>query len=186
MHACPIAFHPQCISILLNSCTLTTTHIMRSMQLQRGSSAATNIVSRRTPVIKTGVVCKAAKQDKQFVDVAALAATVSAISIVFSPVAFADLNRYEADAGGELSLLFLDMERFVWQLCGPHTATATGAGGVSAAPVLMVRRVVFCASQQLPSCVVQAPLCIWATNWLSCRRDDCSVCGQLLLQASLA
>lgn len=50
------------------------------------------------------MVCRAGPEQKsQLADVAALAATFSVLgSMAFAPIAFADLNVYEAAAGGAL------------------------------------------------------------------------------------
>jgi hypothetical protein len=67
-------------------------------------TAATPKVAVQQQSIRTSLVCKALPdRQQQVANVAALAATVSVLgSIAFAPIAFADLNVYEADAGGAL------------------------------------------------------------------------------------
>lgn len=65
-------------------------------------TAATPKVAGQQSASKSTLVCKALPdRQQQVANVAALAATVSVLSsIAFAPVAFADLNVYEAAAGG--------------------------------------------------------------------------------------
>lgn len=65
-------------------------------------SAAAPKVAAQQQAVCTSLVCKALpERQQQVANVAAIAATVSVLgSIAFAPMAFADLNVYEAEAGG--------------------------------------------------------------------------------------
>lgn len=72
--------------------------------MQRTAAAPKAAVYQQT--IRPSLVCKALPdRQQQVANVAAFAATVSVLSsIAFAPVALADLNVYEAAAGGKLGL----------------------------------------------------------------------------------
>ena len=70
--------------------------------MQRAACTPKAAVSQQS--IRTSLACRALperqQEQQQVAHVAALAATVSVLSIAFAPMAFADLNVYEAEAGG--------------------------------------------------------------------------------------
>lgn len=73
--------------------------------MQRSAPASKAAVQHQQ-AIRSSLVCKALPdRQQQVASVAALAATVSVLSsIAFAPVALADLNVYEAAAGGEFGI----------------------------------------------------------------------------------
>lgn len=73
-----------------------------STRTMQRTAAPSSKVAVQQQTVRTALVCKAAPEQKsQLADVAAVAATFSVLgSMAFAPLAFADLNVYEAAAGG--------------------------------------------------------------------------------------
>jgi hypothetical protein len=87
---------------LTRPCTMAMLPCSTTRTMQRTATAPKAAVHQQT--IRSSVVCKALPdRQQQVANVAAFAATVSVLSsIAFAPVALADLNVYEAAAGGGL------------------------------------------------------------------------------------